>query len=85
MRICNACSSNNIGDEYHLLLECANPTLKKFRTDFISKIAYLCPAIAKLDPYSKFQYLLSLTDSDLITPTCNFISQSLDFYHQNSF
>ena len=44
-RICNMCSSNEIGDEFHTLLKC--PTFSHIRNDYIPSYFVKYPSILK--------------------------------------
>ena len=36
-RFCNLCDNNSIGDEFHLLLECDNPHIKRLRGKYLPR------------------------------------------------
>ena len=55
-RICNMCSSNAIGDEFHTLLKC--PTFSHIRNDKIPSYFVKYPSILK------YQILMTKTDNN---------------------
>ena len=47
-RICTKCNSGQVGDEYHFILTCSNPTLIELREKYISPYYSGQPSIVKL-------------------------------------
>ena len=47
-RICTKCNNGQVGDEYHFILTCANPTLRDLREKYISPYYYCQPSTEKL-------------------------------------
>ena len=46
-RFCNLCNSQLLGDEYHVLLECTNEKIVKFRKKYINDYYFKHPSMAK--------------------------------------
>ena len=46
-RHCSACDKPQIGDEYHLLIECTNPIIADARAQFLPKSLLKRPSVAK--------------------------------------
>lgn len=62
-RVCHMCKSGCIGSEFHLLFQCQNEELKKYRDTFLDKIHNLNHEISKLTHFCLFLYLMSAVDS----------------------
>jgi hypothetical protein len=62
-RVCHMCKSGCIGSEFHLLFQCQNEELKKYRDTFLNKVHNLNHEISKLTHFCLFLYLMSAVDS----------------------
>ena len=61
-RVCKVCNSNQIGDEFHAVIQCKNPKIQEARNILWKKIGDICPDFTKLSSLSKITYLSSASD-----------------------
>ena len=47
-RFCNVCNNNSVGDEFHVLFECKNPSIVNFRKKYLPKFYVTRPSMWKL-------------------------------------
>ena len=76
-RICKYCDVNEIGDEYHFLINCKNVAIKALRQNLFDKIGFMTPQFFSLPKKSQFIYLLAGTDTTILNDTCKFIQKGL--------
>ena len=65
LRICNMCSTDEIGDELHLLFACSHPEIQLIRNQLLQDINKISPAFVALNKSCKLIYLLSCKDIDI--------------------
>ena len=70
-RICNLCNSNNIGDEYHFLLECES--LQAIRSKYIPQYYWKYP-----NNY-KFLSIIKTSSRKLLSSLGNFLKESFEY------
>ena len=53
-RTCKMCNADDIGDEFHLLINCKSVTLVELRKQFLSTLLEITPQINQLSNECKF-------------------------------
>ena len=71
-RVCPVCSSNEVEDEIHFLLQC--PTMREYREVLFSKAMSSNPEFGDLDLFDKFNYLVGI----LQKPTISFLVKAFN-------
>ena len=67
-RYCDLCDSESLGDEYHLLMECKNEHVKKFRCK------YLTPYVTNINMYTFCSIMKNVsTDKNLALKVSQFL------------
>ena len=64
-RKCNKCSSENIGDEFHILMECPNAEIQAIRDAIKIDIKTAIPQFFELSTREQFIYIMTGNDSYL--------------------
>ena len=75
--LCKYCDVNEIGDEYHFLINCKNVAIKALRQNLFDKIGFMTPQFFRLPKKSQFIYFLAGTDTTILNDTCKFIQKGL--------
>lgn len=52
-RICTVCNNNQVGDEFHLIIECSNPNIIKLRSKYVPEWVLIRPSVAKCAAWVK--------------------------------
>ena len=60
-RFRNLCSNDKIGDEFHLLLECDNPSNQQFRKKYLPNVCQTNANVIKLSSLLNLQCVAKLT------------------------
>ena len=76
-RHCKLCPSNNVGGEFHVLMECTNIKLQAFRDEVLDKITNIIPQFRMLPMKEKFIYVLSCCDMSCTRIVAPYISRCL--------
>ena len=71
-RICTVCSNNQVGDEFHLIIECSNPNIIKLRSKYVPEWVLIRPSVAKCAAWVKS------TSHSEITKVGKFLAASLE-------
>ena len=62
MRICNCCSENKLGSEFHVLFECNNNDISNQRILLFNKLSQHCHQWNSLSAFNQFIYLVNAHD-----------------------
>ena len=81
-RICKICNLNQIGDEMHYLLNCANTKIETQRKEFINDINNVQPQFSHFEHINIVKYCINMADSLIFNPFANFINNILNTYKE---
>ena len=62
------CNADDIGDEFHLLMNCKFVTVVEIRKQFLSTLSEITPQIDQLSNECKFVYIFSFIERTFFQP-----------------
>ena len=79
-RKCTLCKENEVGDEWHYLLGCKNPSISDTRDTFIQKVKSIQPQLKNFPTQDLMIYTLSMQDTLIQVTAANFVKTLLQTY-----
>jgi hypothetical protein len=80
-RICSHCDLNEVGNEQHYLMQCANTKFSVIRTNFITNLFRINYSFRFFNNHDLFIYIMSMKDksiNSLVAKFCYYILKIFD-------
>ena len=81
-RKCTICNLNQMGDEYHYLLDCKNSEIDHIRKVFFENIRVKIPQFEIFENNQILDYCLSMADSTTFLPFAIYVKDVLEMYRE---
>ena len=82
-RKCKLCNIEEIGDEFHYLMKCTNPSIIELRERFMDSLFTLNSNFQSLNTESLFKYIINMSDSLIMRVSASYVYEIFSLY--NSF
>ena len=81
-RICSHCDLNEVGNEQHYLMQCANTKFSVIRTNFITNLFRTNYSFRFFNNHDLFIYIMSMKDKSINSPVAKFCYDILKIFGQ---
>ena len=81
-RKCTICNLDQVGDEYHYLLDCRNSEIQHIRKTFFENIRVKIPQFEIFENIQILNYCLSMADSNTFLPFATYVKDVLEMYRE---